>query len=131
MSRIVRLSSRPVFAAAWFVASVLLAASAASASPIVGQIDNFQDGTTDNWTNGRLPDPVVISTGGPAGSGDEYLQVSSGSFGGGPRLVAFNDSQWAGNFAAAGVSGVAMDLQNFGTSALSMRIALRQGTGGS
>jgi hypothetical protein len=109
-----------------FVMSGLIAGPRLAVGAIMlGQIDDFQDGTTQNW-NGAAPSPLNISTGGPAGSGDRFLEVESGSFGGGPRLLTFNDTQWTGDFVTAGVDEVAMDLENFGTESLSIRIALRQ-----
>jgi hypothetical protein len=97
---------------------------------MLGQIDDFQEGTTQNW-NGAPPSPLNISTGGPAGSGDRFLEVESGSFGGGPRLLTFNDTQWTGDFVTAGVDEVAMDLKNLGSASLSIRIALQQSSAGS
>jgi hypothetical protein len=64
------------------------------------------------------------------GAADRFLQVSSGSFGGANHLITFNAAQWGGNYLSAGVNKVTMDLKNFGTQTLSMRIALRP-TGGS
>jgi hypothetical protein len=103
------------------------------AQPIMlGQIDTFQNGTLQNWgigPNGGFPPPVNIPTGGPQGTGDRYLQVASGGTNE-PRSVVFNRVQWAGNYIAAGVNEVEMDLANFGTSSVSMRFALRSGIGG-
>lgn len=97
-----------------------------------GQVDNFETGTTDNWTDGPLGmiNVANITTGGPAGANDNYLQVSSGSLGVEPRLITFNQTQWIGNYVTAKVVGLKMDLKNFGTSALPIRIAIREGTGG-
>jgi hypothetical protein len=102
-----------------------------------GQVDTFEDGTTDHWIDGpNLPSSVAnITTGGPAGLNDNYLQVSSGTFGTVPRLITFNQTQWLGNYAqlqnvTAKVVGVKMDLKNFGSAALPIRIATREGTGG-
>jgi|GEM_PF-1644898 hypothetical protein len=97
-----------------------------------GQTDTFQDGTTDFWTDGNLGDNVaVIADGGPAGISDAFLQVSSGAFGGSERLITFNDTQWIGDFAAAGVTAVEMDLKNFGSNDLPVRIAIRSAAGNS
>jgi hypothetical protein len=97
-----------------------------------GQVDNFTGTTTDNWTDGHLTGANVanITTGGPAGANDHYLQVSSGTFGGDTRLITFNQTQWIGNYVTAKVVGVKMDLKNFGTAALPIRIAIREGTAG-
>jgi hypothetical protein len=45
------------------------------------------------------------------------------------RLVGINAAQWAGNYVAAGVAGISMDLRNFGGTELSLRLAL-YGAGG-
>lgn len=102
----------------------------AQAQVILGQKDTFQDGTLQNWTNGfTATDPFNIASGGPNGAGDRFLQVSSGSFGGGLRSIVFNDVQWIGNYLGAGVTRVEMDLKNFTASVLSMRYALRDSPG--
>ncbi|MBI3837060.1 MAG: hypothetical protein HY288_03895 [Planctomycetia bacterium] len=101
-----------------------------STTPLIGQVDDFQDGTTQNWTNGPVANPVNV-LGGPGGASDRFLQVSSGTFGGGPRLVVFNDTQWIGNYVAAGMTAIEMDLKNFTASAEAIRIALRTSSGGS
>jgi hypothetical protein len=73
------------------------------ASPVtLGQIDTFEDGTTQNWLVGLLgaphpAPPVNVPTGGPAGVDDNYLLLSAiGGVGAGNRLTAINVSQWGG-----------------------------------
>ena len=94
----------------------------------VGQIDTFQDGTTQGWHVGggpNLPEafPPVIPDGGPNGSGDQFLQVeSTGGAGPGSRLSVLNTSQWAGNYVAASITAIAMDVRNFGPEDLSLRL---------
>src|SRR5262249_17460884 len=102
----------------------------------IGSIDNFQDGTTQDWGDGGpRPGPVNVAAGGPAGAADRFLQVSSGSFGGGSHLITFNAAQWGGNYLAAGVSKVTRHLKNSGTPTVSLplstRIALRPPGGSS
>ena len=98
---------------------------------VIGQKDDFQDSSTDHWTNGPAPDPVNISTGGPGGAGDRYLRISAkGGSGAGSKLISFNQTQWIGNYNAAGVTSVGMDLENLSTSALPMRIAFESNSGG-
>ena len=49
--------------------------------------------------------------GGPAGAGDQYMRITSnGGFGAGSRLTVLNRTQWLGNYIAAGVTAVEMDL---------------------
>lgn len=100
----------------------------ASAAITFGQLDNFQNGTTMNWVEG-LPSPnppINVANGGPAGAGDRYLQnISSGGGGAGSRQLMFNQVQWAGNFNAAGVTRLSLQMANFGDDPLAMRITVR------
>jgi hypothetical protein len=69
--------------------------------------------------------PQVVPNGGPLGAGDQYLQITSlGGAGAGSRMVAINSSQWAGDYLSSGISGIAMDLRNFGNSDLTIRLLL-------
>ncbi|MEP7015775.1 MAG: PEP-CTERM sorting domain-containing protein [Verrucomicrobiota bacterium] len=101
----------------------------------VGQVDNFQDGTTQNWANGDAGAPPVlnIATGGPAGVGDKYMQISSQASAPGNRLTVFNRDQWLGDFVSQGIITIEVDLNNFSNIALSVRIAFKtdQGPGSS
>lgn len=114
------------------IAVVVWTAPAAIARPTLNQENDFENGQIAGWTNGgRAPNPANIATGGPAGSGDNFLRVASaGGFGAGSRLVTLNeDVRWVGNFAAAGISAVTMDLKNFGAAPLTMRIAFEESGG--
>jgi hypothetical protein len=99
---------------------------------IPGQTDNFQDGTTQHWANGDggSTGPFNIANGGPDGGGDKYLEILSGALGGSQKLIAFNRSQWTGNYLAnGGVNEIDADLANFGPQPLFIRIAIRQTLG--
>jgi hypothetical protein len=104
-------------------AAMLMAAPALALT--IGQTDTFEDGTTNGWTSG-VPNPLPpqnVATGGPGGANDNYLQLrSSGTFGAGSRLVAFNLGQWAGDYGTAGAGSVVMDVNNFGATDLSLRL---------
>jgi hypothetical protein len=103
---------------------------------MVGQIDTFEDGTTQGWTAGGVMGvppfpPTNISTGGPAGSGDNYLLLRAiGIDGPGGRLSAFNLSQWAGDYLAAGITAIRMDVTNFGPEDASLRLLFADAPGG-
>jgi len=112
------------------IISILLSLPRISSAITLGQTDTFQDGTTDGWGD-PAGNSSNISSGGPAGTGDRYMQVVSGSFGGSSRMVTFNDSQWLGNYLGAGVTQIKMDLRNFGSSAIPIRIAIRESSSGS
>ena len=93
------------------------------------EADTFSSGI-EGWFAGGGPGggvppvaPTVIADGGPAGAGDSFLQiVANGLAGPGGRLVAMNAAQWAGNYLAAGIVAIAIDLRNFGNSDLTVRL---------
>ena len=97
----------------------------------LGESDTFDSGTTENWTAGGGPNggtppvpPEVAPDGGPGGAGDEFLEITGvGGNGPGSRLTAMNIlAQWAGNYLAAGVGAIGMDLRNLGDSDLTIRL---------
>ena len=112
----------------YFIAIVIIISFTILLAIELNQWDNFQDNTTQGWlTGGSNPNPPeVIADGGPEGTGDAYLLlVSTGSSFAGGRLAVFNNDQWTGDYTTAGVSFISMHMNNFSTSDLSMRIALR------
>ena len=112
------------------MASVVAVAPAAAVT--LGQLDDFQDGTTQGWGSGfQNPNPPVNAPDvGPEGPGDDALKITStGGFGAGSKFVAFNEAQWAGDYLAAGVSMIVLDVKNIGSTTLQMRVAL-EGLGG-
>src|ERR1035437_6005064 len=74
------------------------------------QVDNFQDGTTQNWTSGSLdPNQPVVLAGGFGGASDKFLRVvSSGSTNAGGKIVFFNTIQWLGNYNSANIVNISM-----------------------
>lgn len=100
---------------------------------VVGQADTFEDGTTQGWSVGaQHPAPPTNALGGPGGAGDNYLRLASGSTSGGPgtRLAVTNDDQWAGNYTAAGIGAITMNLRNEGAIDLSLRLVFEDPAGG-
>lgn len=101
----------------------------------LGQPDNFTDGSLQNWATGRADITAAFMSnqidGGPAGTGDNYLQMSSdGSIttGGGNRITLFNQLQWQGDYLNAGITGIAMDIKNISSdAALNLRLAINGG----
>jgi hypothetical protein len=105
----------------------------------VGQVDTFEDGTTQNWIINLLgigapPSaalPANIATGGPAGVDDNYLRLTAlGSGGAGGRLTVLNLSQWAGNYQASGIHAIKMDVNNLGSTDLALRLLFEDPEGG-
>jgi hypothetical protein len=97
----------------------------AGAAVIVGQIDNFEDGTLQGWTAGATnPNaPTNVATGGPAGANDNYLRLSSNGQSAGGKLVAFSSgAQWSGDYVSAGVGAIRMQVNNQGATALTLRL---------
>ncbi len=101
---------------------------------IANQIDDFEDGTVQSWSEGggstTSPNPPVnITTGGPTGVNDNFLRnVSSGSFGAGSKMVMFNKNQWTGNYIAQNIVAIKFKAK-VSTTSLSLRIAF-DGSGG-
>jgi len=95
--------------------ALLLAPSLAWALA-VGQQDTFEDGTTQGWLVGGL------ASGGPAGAGDHYLLLTAAGSGADSRLATANMTQWTGDFIAAGITGIRMDLKNLGSTDLALRL---------
>ncbi|MGQ0721735.1 MAG: hypothetical protein ACT4PE_09215 [Candidatus Eiseniibacteriota bacterium] len=80
------------------------------------------------WTEGPVSPnlPTNVPTGGPEGAEDSHLEnVSSGANFAGGAMVMFNRAQWAGDYVAAGVTGVEAEMANFGADSLFMRIAIQ------
>ena len=103
-----------------------------------GHVDDFEDGTTQGWREGTgmgTPNPnppTNETTGGPAGAGDNYLEnISSGGFGAGSRQIIFNTSlDWTGDFVAAGINVIRLDVRVDDSSQGPMQLRLAfQGTG--
>jgi hypothetical protein len=112
-------------------ACLLSLPAAVRADPVVGQVDTFEDGTTQNWAVGLGPGggvhpapPTNVPDGGPAGPGDNYLLLTAvGGTGAGSRLSVINLlGQWSGNYLSSGVSAIQMDLNNLGETDLSLRL---------
>ena len=105
--------------------ALLVLAPGAAHAVTLGQIDTFDDGTTMGWfVPGVSPNPPANEpSGGPAGAGDAYLKlVATGGSGPGARLSVLNASQWTGDYVAAGVTTIRMDVNNFGSSDLYLRL---------
>ncbi len=119
----------PRFAAPLALLLVLLVFPGEVTGPCpLGQFDAFEDGTTQGWVvsllgNPHPAPPVNVAGGGPAGIDDNYLLLTAvGGQGGGSRMTVINPAQWAGDYLTAGIHGIGMDLRNFGSSDLSLRL---------
>ena len=106
----------------WLLVLFLLLPTPAAALPL--GVDDFEDLTTQGWHVGdpaHPAPPAVVASGGPAGVGDAYLQLTAvGGTGPGSRLSVLNLSQWTGDFTDVGA--IAMDANNFGPSDVVLRL---------
>ncbi|MEE2663000.1 MAG: hypothetical protein VX681_02680, partial [Myxococcota bacterium] len=99
----------------------------------VGQFDDFEDGTTQGWVVGTgfgvtpLVPPASVPDAGPTGLGDDALRLTGiGGFGPGGKLVVDNhDAAWTGDYTAAGVGAILLDVNNLVAAPLTIRLALQ------
>ena len=100
------------------------------AAATLAHTSDFEGGNIDGWlhpiSNGNS-NQTSIQIDGPFNN--VLLVTSSGASGAGSRLVVPNESApWTGNYTAAGVTGVQMDLVNNSGQLLSMRIGIEGGS---
>lgn len=104
-------------------------ATSLKATIVLGQVDDFEDGSVFEWNGGASP--TNIATGGPAGAGDNYLQITADRPSGpGSRLAMYNDHQWTGDYIGAGVTAIELDVLNSGLVDVHLRALSLFGTGG-
>lgn len=110
-----------------------LASLAAPARAIsVGMVDTFAAGANFGWhVGGSHPSPPeVIDGGGPGGSGDSFLLLTSvGGNGPGGRLAVIAGAGWNGDYLTAGVTSIQLDAINQGDSALQLRLYFNSAAG--
>jgi len=108
------------------VLSLFVFNSAAEAAVILGQLQTFDD--PHGWVIGAgpfvgVPTPVPVELGGPSGPADPYLSiVSTGGDGQGSRLSAQNFAEWSGDYLAAGIDRIELDVRNFGQTDVQLRL---------
>ena len=106
----------------------LLVAWRAQAVPM--GIETFNaphDWVTGGGPGGAAETALPVQLGGPAGPTDPYLVLqATGGSGPGSRLSGQNLGDWTGDYASAGITQILGDANNFGPSALSLRVLLVQ-----
>ncbi|WP_157717190.1 T9SS type A sorting domain-containing protein [Formosa sp. Hel1_31_208] len=113
----------------------LLMSSLTWAQVVANQVDDFEDGSTENWQIGGAAGPenmpMNVATDGPAGVDDNFLTYTSlGGAGVASKMVIFNagpTSQWSSNFSSEGVIAIRMNVRAL-TNNLNLRVAF-QGSG--
>lgn len=111
------------------VAGFALAVAPAMATPIPNQVDDFEDGTTQNWRVGiQNPNVPVNVPNGQGGPTDDFLQMTAtGGFGGGSKLGVLNTNQWTGDYIANGITSIQADFRVLSGPDLEMRLLLQGG----
>ena len=92
---------------------------------VPGQVSTFEDGTSQGWEGGA--DQAVIPTDGPAGFGDNFLNVKTNpqSNQQGTKLATYNSgTDWIGNYQAAGIKEISMDLKNLADTLIDLEIRI-------
>ena len=118
------MQTKPVLLAA--ALSLTLFGTRADAAVILNQIQTFDD--PHSWVTGvgpviGTPVPVPVLLGGPGGATDPFLSmVATGGSGPGSRLAAQNFGEWSGDYLAAGIDRIEMDVRNFGNTDLFIRL---------
>ncbi len=110
---------------------ILFSSLTVLAQVTAGQIDDFEDETVQGWFEGILsPNPPInITTDGPSGVNDHYLQDdSAGGTGSGSKMVIRNTTQWAGNYTSEGIIAIRFNARVI-TEDLDNRIAMTGGGG--
>lgn len=107
------------------VIMLALAAAAPQARAVnIGVQDNFQNGTVSEWYGGTL---ITNLSGGPLGASDLFLNVHSSATGGGngSKVSSHNSElRWTGDYVAAAVSAIEVDMRNLGATTLNMRLVM-------
>jgi hypothetical protein len=107
--------------------AVVIFLTAGHASAItLGMVDDFQAGTLAGWGGGSTL--TNVANAGPAGAGDNALRVAAAAAG---RVVLVNTAPWTGNFNAAGIRTILIDVRNENAFALQMRLGIASGAIGS
>jgi hypothetical protein len=105
----------------------------------VGHVDDFQDGTTQHWRIGQPnPFPKNVANSGPLGMGDHALFTTNTQMGSRHLLVVLNEdnqqfpgpANWEGDWTAAGVTQVSLDVRNPGTTLGASNLTMRLGIAG-
>jgi hypothetical protein len=112
------------FAAPTAATFILLITAQAANAVSFGALDDFEAGTTAGWGGGAPTSNVADA--GPAGVGDNALRIAAT----GGRVAIVNTAQWTGDYIAAGVTKLLMDVRNDNAFTLQMRLGLAKGAVG-
>jgi hypothetical protein len=121
------------------IVSPLLFLTPALADITVGHVDDFQDGTTQHWRIGQVSSfPKNLANSGPLGTGDHALFMTNTQAGSRPLLIVLNEdnqqfpgpANWEGDWTAAGVTQISLDVRNPGMTVGASNLTMRLGIAG-
>jgi hypothetical protein len=102
--------------------AMLLLLNQPAAAITLGQVDNFQGGTVQGWSSLGQTTTSNVANAGPAGAGDNALDVVATN-----RVTVFNETQWVGNYTAAGVNRITMAVRHQNAFNLQLRLGIAKG----
>lgn len=104
-----------------FSLSIICFSHLVSAQVTFGQIDDFNDGTLQNWEQGQAGGLSNVSN---------SLQVDADGAGALGKVVFFNETQWQGDYLAQGIKAVKLKVNNISSSApIFLRVVMRTNDG--
>ena len=103
----------------------LFVTSASMAQITAGVPDDFDTpADVHNWVHGGGPSPNPPTLQTVGGVDNNYIKNTSTGVGGpGGRFVMLNTTQWTGNYIAAGIKSVSMQVRNNSAVSLNLRVA--------
>jgi hypothetical protein len=106
---------------------VILSMSASVASAVaIGQVDTFAASLAGWRVGDPHPNPPAwVPNGGPLGPGDNFMRVEGfGGDGPGSKPNVFNASRWQGDYLAAGVTAIELDVRHLGEGPETMQLRI-------
>jgi hypothetical protein len=100
--------------------SLILSIAGRAEAVSLGMVDDFQAGTTAGWSGGPTAN---VPNAGPAGAGDNALSITATS----GRVAIVNTAQWTGNYDAAGVTKILLEVRHQNAFDLQLRIGMASG----
>jgi hypothetical protein len=102
---------------------VLLSAAPMARAVVLFVPDTFTDGTVQEWYGG---DTVTNVGNGQLGAADRFITVATNSTSSsGSHLATHNaELRWSGDFLAASVTAIQVDMRNLGSTPLQMRLVV-------
>ncbi len=111
---------------ALLVSCFCLSGSASAVTVHSALHNDFEDGSSHGWKKGAGSSQDQWPTVEQEANGNHYLKINSHGKGGGrspsSRMTFINETEWRGNFLAAGVNSVKTRMKNMGSDPLHMRI---------